>query len=173
MNKMSADSKENPPVDSPPPFPIVAIGFSAGGLPALEAFFDAIPADFRACYLVASHFPQDRETHLAELLRNHTRLEVENASPGVPLESGRVWILPPGRLFECRDNLLLEAERQHPASAAPILIDTLLHSLARHDPERGIAVILSGTGSDGAAATRAMAAAGVWSARPARDRSAP
>ena len=160
MKKMSADSKENPPVDSPPPFPIVAIGFSAGGLPALEAFFDAIPADIRACFRVASHFPQDRETHLAELLRNHTRLEVENASPGVPLESGRVWILPPGRLFECRDNLLLEAERQHPASAAPILIDTLLHSLARHDPERGIAVILSGTGSDGALGVRELKEAG-------------
>lgn len=145
--------------DAIAPFPIVVIGSSAGGLPAMEAFFESLPEDFRACFVVAGHFPEGRESHLAELLGAHTRRPVEIAAEHSPLEPQRVWVLPPGRLFE------FEAGHLRPSSAIPghthpVLVDTLLRSLARIHPDHAVGVILSGTGSDGALGARELRDAG-------------
>jgi two-component system, chemotaxis family, CheB/CheR fusion protein len=156
---MPSESHSRAPEDSTPPFPIVVVGSSAGGLPALEAFFEALPAEFQACFVVAGHFPENHESHLAGLLATRTRRRVEFASADSPLAPDRVWILPPGRPFR------FEADRLVPAASAsghgpPVLVDSLLGSLAKTHPARSVAVILSGTGSDGAVGARELKDAG-------------
>jgi two-component system CheB/CheR fusion protein len=149
-------------VESGPPesdYPIVAIGSSAGGLPALIAFFEASTGESEACFLVAGHFPAGPESHLVEILHSHTRLPIRNASHGTPLEPGAVLVVPPGTLAECRDGHL-ELQTTPHDHTAPLLVDTLLHSLALVHPERSIAVILSGSGSDGALGARELKDAG-------------
>jgi two-component system, chemotaxis family, CheB/CheR fusion protein len=156
---MTTESQTSPPEDSTPSFPIVAIGSSAGGLQALEAFFEALPEKFPACFVVAEHFPENHQSHLAELLSTRTRRRVEVASEGSPLEVDRVWVLPPGQLFECGVRSLQAAPGSH-SHSAPVLVDTLLRSLAKAHPTRAVAVILSGTGSDGALGAREVKDAG-------------
>ena len=148
-----------PSMDSPPLFPIVAIGSSAGGLPALEAFFEAMPEDFQACFVVAGHFPEGHTSHLAELIATRTRRRVEFASKDSRLAPDRVWVLPPGHSFESKGDRLIPAANAG-GHFPPILVDTLLHSFAKNHPARSVAVILSGTGSDGALGARELKDAG-------------
>ena len=144
------------PTDAPP---IIAIGCSAGGLPPLTAFFEAIPADFRAIFLIAQHFPEGGQTHLPEILGPIARRPVRLAKDGDRPTSKEILVLPPGQLFELEMNrLACKGEQSH--SAPPATIDTLLKSLAREDADKSIAVILSGSGSDGANGARALNEAG-------------
>ena len=56
------------PAETPPPekepFPIVALGASAGGLEAFEQFFKNLPSTTLAAFVVISHLdPRHREHH--------------------------------------------------------------------------------------------------------------
>jgi len=77
----------------------------------------------------------------------------------MPLLPGQVIVVPPGR-----DAILtakaLRLEPPEPRFGPSPSIDRLLESLAAHWGERGVAVVLSGTGSDGACGLRSVGAAG-------------
>ena len=126
---------------------IAAIGFSAGGVEALGIFFKNIPKDLPVAYIVAQHFPDDRESKLPHILAGYTEIPVEFAQDGSLLESGKILILPPGRHFIVEGGRVVETKV---SADHPVLIDTLFESLAIEDGECAMAVVLSGTGSDGA-----------------------
>jgi two-component system CheB/CheR fusion protein len=54
--------------------PIVGIGASAGGVKALQTFFDAIPVDSGAAYVVIVHLDPDARSELAPILGNRTQM---------------------------------------------------------------------------------------------------
>ncbi len=148
-----------PPVESRSPeadFPIVVVGASAGSLPALGVFFESLPEGLPACFLVAGDFSGNPGSPAAELLRVHTPWVVEEARDGAAIETGRVWILPREGFLEWRENGLRAAAAS--GSCGPV--DALLRSLAAGIPERSIAVILSGSGSDGALGARELKESG-------------
>jgi len=139
--------------------PLIAIGCSAGGLPPLRAFLEGIPQGIHAAFLIIEHFPGEAETHLPEILAPHIQLPISMAKEGDRPSPGQILVLPSGQLFELAlGRLVSRGEHRHPAP--PIFIDTLLKSLAREDAEKSIAVILSGSGSDGANGARALNQAG-------------
>ena len=150
---------DSPPDESPTSeedFPIVVVGASEGSLPALGVFFESLPEGLRACFLVSGDFSLNSKTAAVELLRAHTSLAVEEARDGASIETGRVWILPREQFFEWRENGL----RVGTPSGRSGPTDALLRSLAQGIPERSIAVILSGIGSDGALGARELKEAG-------------
>src|SRR5260370_38231652 len=54
------------------PFPVVGIGASAGGIEALNAFFDGLPREAGMAFVVVQHLPPDGDSLMAEVLTRPT-----------------------------------------------------------------------------------------------------
>ena len=147
-------------VDNPSTlFPIIAIGASAGGLPALESFLSALPDEFGFALIFMQHLSAKHKNLLPELLRSRiTGLSIEEATDGADLLPGRLYLCPPAREVRIENNTFRVASRSRPHMHLPI--DELLLSLSLDAPDRTIAVILSGAGTDGARGVQAVRKAG-------------
>lgn len=146
---------------------IVGIGASAGGLEALSALLGALPTDLNHTYIVVQHLSPTYRSMLTELLARETRLPVmELTDQQVPLPNS-VFITPPNRnvSYEAGRFILREPDANHIPKPS---VNLFLASLAEHAGEQSVAIILSGTGSDGAQGARAVKAAGgiVFAQRP-------
>jgi len=53
---------------------IVAIGASAGGLEALQRWFDSVPNDTGAAFVVIQHLAPDYKSIMDKLLERHTSM---------------------------------------------------------------------------------------------------
>ncbi|MGH8478368.1 MAG: chemotaxis protein CheB [Gammaproteobacteria bacterium] len=138
---------------------MVAIGASAGGLEALKRFFSAMPARSGLGFVVIPHLDPTHVSHLPELLRRHTPMEVEQAHDGAPVQAEHVHIIPPNALLTIKGGVLhLGAAVARPGIPRPI--DGFLRSLAEYQQERAICIIFSGTGSDGTLGLKAIKAEG-------------
>ncbi len=142
-------------------FFVVGIGASAGGLRALEEFFEQMPTDSGAAFVVIQHLSPDFKSLMKELLERRTRMAIYRVTEGMALAPNSVYLIPPGKNLVLEDHhlhLLEQEERNRHGLNFPI--DIFLESLARTYVERGIGVILSGTGSDGTNGLRAINEAG-------------
>ncbi len=151
------------PVDreSPPrlSFPVVAIGGSAGGLEAFQAFFNAMPPEPGMAFIIVQHLPPDRESLIAEILSRHTSMPVLTIENGMMVQSNHVYVIRPGRTLTLRGGRLHLAESTHrPGHGRPV--DDLFRSVAEEQRERAICIIMSGMGSNGTAGTEAIKAVG-------------
>ncbi|HZE75312.1 MAG TPA: chemotaxis protein CheB [Gemmatimonadales bacterium] len=140
-------------------FPVVGVGASAGGLHALQRFFDAIPAAPGIAFVVVQHLDPTHKSETAELLRRHSRLPVVQLTDNERVEVDRVYVIPPNsELAIVRGVLHLARPANRRGMRMPI--DAFLRSLADDQQERSVAVILSGTGADGTLGIKAVKAAG-------------
>ncbi|HEU4869498.1 MAG TPA: CheR family methyltransferase, partial [Pyrinomonadaceae bacterium] len=116
--------------------------------------------DFPAPVVLAQHLDPQRPSHLGEILNRRTALPIVVVSEEVPtrLEGGRIYVVPSNKHVRIADgHVYLEsdhAERPTPS------VDRLLSSAAQSYGEHLIAVILTGSGSDGAAGAVDVKAAG-------------
>jgi two-component system CheB/CheR fusion protein len=137
---------------------LVVIGSSAGGIDALSTLVATLPTDFPAPIVIAQHLDPNRPSHLAEILGRRSTLPVRTANEHEPLEPGVVYVVPANRHVHISDSEI-DLQEESAGRFKPS-IDLLLSSAAEVYGERLIAVILSGTGSDGAAGARAVKKAG-------------
>lgn len=137
------------------PAPIVAIGASAGGLEAIEQFFAAIPVPSPFAFVIIQHLSPDFKNLMVELLARRTPLAVRAVEDGMAPEANAIHLIPPARTMTIEGGLLRLAERNqrdlvhHP-------IDEFFVSLATDRGAGAIAVVLSGSGSDGSRGARAI-----------------
>jgi len=135
---------------SPPARPfIVAVGASAGGLEALQAFFDPWPADTGLAFIVVQHLSPDFKSVMVELLARHTKIKILQATDGAIVEPNSIYLIPPANNLTVEDGQLRLASQQRDGQLN-LPIDILFGSLARWCKGRMAGVVLSGTGSDGA-----------------------
>ena len=135
--------------------PVVGIGASAGGLEALKAFFGAMPPKTGLAFVVVVHLDPTHESLMAELLSHVTGLTVAQAQDGQLLEPDHVYVIPPNRTLTIeRGRLRVRevADRRTLRSA----IDHFLRSLANAEEDRAVAIVLSGTGTEGTLGARAI-----------------
>jgi len=151
----------NPCADREPPFPIVGIGASAGGLGAFEAFFSGLPADQAPgmAFVLIQHLAPDHESLLSELVRRFTRMPVYEAAEGMVVARDSVYVIPPNCDLAIIGGSLHLLEPSAPRGQR-LPIDFFLRSLALDQGERAICIILSGTGGDGAQGLRAVKGGG-------------
>ncbi len=129
-------------------FYIVGIGASAGGLEAIETFFDHMPHDTGMAFVVIQHLSPDYKSLMVELLSKRTKMEVLRAAEGMIVEPNKVYLIPPkNNLTIFHGKLLLSEQGQSRGLNFPI--DIFFESLAEDKGKRAIGIILSGTGSDG------------------------
>ena len=127
---------------------VVGIGASAGGLKALKQFFEHVPEDSGLAFVVVVHLSPDHPSHLAEILQPHVRIPVEQVTATTPLRPNCVYVIPPGRNLSAVDtHLRLSDLEERRAERAPI--DHFFRTMANTYDGHSVAVVLTGTGSDG------------------------
>jgi two-component system, chemotaxis family, protein-glutamate methylesterase/glutaminase len=128
---------------------LIAIGGSAGSLDTMLAIARRLPADFSGTLFFLAHVGHSRST-LPQLLANAGRLPAAAARDGEQVRPGHIHVAAPDchMLVEDGRLRLTRGPREHFTRPA---IDPLFRSLARAQGPRAIGVLLSGTGSDGAA----------------------
>ncbi len=138
---------------------IIGIGASAGGLEAIHDLFDHMPADATFSFVIIQHLSPDYKSLMAELLSKHTEMKVTDAEEGILLKPNCVYVIPNKNHMTLKNNRLRLTEKnnhQVPNNA----IDIFFHSLAEDKHSNAIAVILSGTGSDGTRGIESIKKAG-------------
>ena len=155
----SISDKSEKMQDESPLHPIVVgIGASAGGLKALQGFFEALPADTGMSFVVIMHLSPQHESNLAELLQAKTRMPVTQVTETVTIDADHIYVIPPSKRLEATDRELSIHEFDEPRGRrAPI--DLFFRSLAEVHG-RGAGIILSGSGTDGCVGIRAIKEAG-------------
>jgi two-component system CheB/CheR fusion protein len=138
---------------------VVGLGGSAGALQSFKAFFEAMPSDSGAAFVVIQHLAPAHESLLTELLAQYTQMKVAQARNATPVEANHVYVIPPNFDLSIRDGALHLAK---PVTEHGIRmpIDSFLRSLAEDRQERAICVLFSGAGSDGTLGVRAIRGAG-------------
>ncbi|CAO3417470.1 chemotaxis protein CheB [Azospirillum doebereinerae] len=142
---------------------IVGIGASAGGLEALQLFFDAVPGGSDLAYVVVQHLSPVHKSLMVDLLARHTAMEVVQATDGVTVQRNTVYLLPPGKHLGIEDGRL-HLTAKDAGSGMSLPIDLFLTALAADQGPLAMAVILSGTGSDGTRGLIAVKTAGGFTA---------
>lgn len=138
--------------------PICAIGTSAGGVKALQRFFDRIDPHLGIAYVVILHLAPDHPSHLAEILRNNTELPVLQVEDSPEIKPDCVYIIAPDRELVIKgDHLHSQPFSEPRGQRAPI--DRFFESVAEARGD-GFAVVLTGAGADGALGVRRMKEAG-------------
>jgi two-component system CheB/CheR fusion protein len=126
---------------------IVGIGASAGGLEALEQLFDALPPDTGMAFIVVQHLSPDFRSLMDELIARHSEMPVVIAEDNMPVCANHIYLMPPRKQMIIRDRHLVLTDKEPQAFTLPI--DTFFRSLAQDVGEQAVAVVLSGSGSDG------------------------
>ena len=130
-------------------FPVVGVGGSAGSLAAFQEILHHLSADSGLAVVIVSHQDPSVPSLLAEILSKGTSMTVSQASDGMALEPGCVYVAPPGQYLGVHDGLLRHEgriERLH----TPLPIDSFFRSLAQDLRQRAVGVVVSGSGADGA-----------------------
>ena len=141
------------------PFRVVGIGASAGGVEALREFFAATVPDSGMAYVVIQHLSPEHQSLMAEILSRCTSMPVQQIEDGMRVEPDHVYVIRPGFTVTLQDGALHLGEPvEKQGHRRPI--DDFFRSLAREQQESAIAVVLSGTGTNGSAGAQAIKAAG-------------
>jgi two-component system chemotaxis response regulator CheB len=143
---------------SQPTYAAVAIGGSAGALPALLEILAALPATFLLPIVVALHLPKKQPSYLAELLAERIALSVSWGVDGTRLHGGHVYVAPANCAMRIGEHGRLRITASTSINRPPV--DPLLESMADVFGRRSVAVILSGLMRDGARGIAAVRARG-------------
>ena len=138
---------------------VVGLGASAGGIEALRAFFDAMPADSGLAFVVVLHLDPTKESQLASIIALHTSMPVAEIEDGVVLQPDHVYVIAPNHDLTLDDDTLRLTEPGQPRGHRHP-VDVLFRSLAEQRQERTAAIILSGTGTNGTQGLKEIKAAG-------------
>ncbi|MCH4565571.1 PAS domain-containing protein [Halomonas sp. EGI 63088] len=150
-------SNTHSPADA---LPVVGIGGSAGSLQPLRSFLANLPADTGAAYVIVTHHPSGERSLLPEILGPQTAMPVQMVAEGETLLPNRVYVALPddGWIFYRGQLVRSRKPQEHPVTHLPVAvrrsgpphsIDAFFRSLAEEAGHRALAIVLSGTGSDG------------------------
>jgi two-component system, chemotaxis family, CheB/CheR fusion protein len=138
---------------------IVGVGASAGGLEAFTQLLKHLPTDTGMAFVLIQHLAPTHPSLLTHLLAKVTAMPVVEIEDGMPVRPDRVYVIPPNfDLVLVGNRLQLSVREKIHGKYLPV--DRFLESLATERQHRSIAVVLSGTDSDGAIGIAAVKAAG-------------
>ncbi len=74
---------------------VVGIGASAGGLEALEQFFEKMPAKTGLAFVVVQHLSPDFRSLMDELVTRRTAIPLRRVEDGMAVEPDTFYLIPP------------------------------------------------------------------------------
>ena len=128
---------------------IVGIGASAGGLSALEQFFDSMAPDTGMAFVVIQHLSPDFKSLMDDLLSRHTTMPIHRVTNGIELAPDSIYLIPPKTHMTISKDKLYLTEKIISPHTFELPIDIFFNSLAEDAGDRAVGIVLSGTGSDG------------------------
>ena len=137
-------------------FDIVAIASSAGGVTALSELVAELPSSFPSTIVVVQHLSPNYVSHLAEILQRKVQLPVKPAEQGEKAHPGTIYIAPPDQHLLVAPDRTLVLTRSELVHFLRPSADVLFKSVAATYGKRAIAVVLTGTGKDGALGVKAI-----------------
>ena len=138
---------------------VVGVGASAGGLDAIERLFDNMPFNTGMAFVVVQHLSPTSESMMGELLARHTEMPIHQVTDGMPVQKNCIYLIPPKKNMMLSSGKLLLTDQDLNGSLN-LPIDIFFRSLAEDAGRRAIAIVLSGTGSDGSRGIREVHKAG-------------
>lgn len=151
------------PTESAGEFDIVAIGASTGGIHALSQMLRAIPAGFQPPILVTQHLPASFMSYFAMQLAVLAGRPCEVAEDHMRLRPGRIYVAPGHahvRLVRTSDWVAIRLSHEPVASGCTPSVDPMFESVASVFGTRGLGIVLSGMGRDGAGGAAQLIEAG-------------
>ena len=142
------ENESSPTSESGSDFLIVGIGASAGGVQALRTFFENVPADSGAAYVVILHLSPDHDSRLTEILQSVSKIPVEQVTEKVKVEANHVYVVSPDESLTMRDGYIIVSPI-HTVEERRAPVDIFFRTLAESHCARAVAVVLSGTGANG------------------------
>ena len=127
---------------------VVAVGASAGGLEALNSFFDNVQVHSDCSYIIIQHLSPDHKSLMAELLAKKTKLPITEINDDSELEKNHIYVIPPSMNLVIEEGHLKLLDKPK-GQKLNLPIDMFFESIALEYKENAVGVILSGTGSDG------------------------
>jgi len=137
-------------------FLVVGIGASAGGLEALEEFFNAVPANSGLAFVVISHQRPGQTSLLPQLLGKRAAIPAVEATDGMRVEPNRLYLAPPGSHMSLREGRLVLPKPTGTEPRVALPIDYFFRSLAEDRGPDAVGIVLSGAGSDGTLGLKAI-----------------
>ena len=144
----STDTESGARVHPKHGFFLVGIGASAGGVAACKRFFEAVRPGYGMAYVVVLHLSEEHESHMAEILQNVTTLEVIQVMETVKVVPDHVYVIPPTHYLAMEDGHIILTEPQR-VRGQRLQIDLFFRTLAEAYGPEAVAIVLSGSGSDG------------------------
>jgi two-component system chemotaxis response regulator CheB len=138
---------------------LVVVGASAGGIAALTTVLSALGTDIPASIALVMHLNPAMPSVLSDILTRTSGMHVSTATEGAALLAGGVYVAPPGRHLSIRGGHLELGDGPELLPLRPAA-DVLFASAALALGRRVASVVLTGSGCDGAAGTRAVHAVG-------------
>ena len=130
-------------------FDIVALASSAGGLSALSEVLSTLPESFPASIAVVQHLDPRHRSLMAKILSGRTQLSVKEAEEGDQLRPGVVYVAPPDKHLLINPGGTISLTQSEMVHFVRPSADLLFESVAASFKDRAIAVVLTGSGSDG------------------------
>ncbi|MBF0506381.1 MAG: chemotaxis-specific protein-glutamate methyltransferase CheB [Nitrospirae bacterium] len=129
---------------------IAAIAASTGGPEALSVILSRLPEKFPCPVVIAQHISDGFVTGMVEWLKGLSHLDIKVAADGDCLAAGIVYVSPSEKHMEVNGMRRISLIDRHPKDIYRPSCDVLLSSVAKVYGPKGIGVILTGMGSDGA-----------------------
>src|SRR3982750_2275399 len=144
-NARNGTQKRRDPAE---PCAVVGLGASAGGVAALQQFFNDMPTDSTLAFVVVMHLSPEHESNLAGVIAQKTSMPVMQVREPVKVKPNHVYVIPPNHQLTFEDSTLHLVPPQQ-ALGRRVTIDLFFRTLAQAYGQRAVAVILSGGDSDG------------------------
>src|SRR5260370_34437161 len=141
------------------PSRVVGIGASAGGLGVFTELWRHLLKNRGMSFVFVQHLEPKQTSRLTEILSRITEMPVEVAADGVRMQRDRLYVMPPGLDLTLSDGVL-RLEPRTDTGGRHLPVDHFFRSHARAQANKGVAVILSGMGSDGTAGLKTVKESG-------------
>ncbi|MER8963027.1 chemotaxis protein CheB [Mesorhizobium sp. M0701] len=136
-------------------FPIVGVGASAGGIPAMEGLFKGLTGGTGMAFVVVTNLSPERESLLHDVIARYTGMPVIVAEEGMAVQPDQVYVMPQNVVLTIRKGAL-SLRRPNTLNREREPIDIFFRALAEDQGEYAIGIILSGGDSDGTLGARAI-----------------
>lgn len=124
----------------------IAIGASLGGPQALQSILSSLPKEFPVPIYIVQHIAAGFTEGLAKWLQSTTSLCVTIACHQAKGQAGHVYIAPDHSAMSVTNENLIVVKKQEKQPSVADLFSSMAHSFGK----KGVGVLLTGMGRDGA-----------------------
>ena len=118
-----------------------------------------IPMNTGMAFVIIQHLDAQHESQLIQLLRRSSRIPIDEAMDGTVLAPDHAYVIMPNSTLHIENGVLRTTTREV-GTALHMCIDIFFRALALERNRKLLAVVLSGSGSDGTLGIAAIKAAG-------------